>query len=118
MDEQIKNKKIENEDLSENEEKLKENEDIELGESGSEDNDDSCEIDTDEIAFQRHEEDLDDESVAENISLSSSDDEDNEDNDEIEKQLLKQLLTVSKIKKKENTKKNPVYPVTKKILKK
>ncbi len=117
MDEQIKNKKIENEDLSENEETVKENEDIELGESGSEDNDDSCEIDTDEIAFQRHEEGLDDESDAENISHSSSDDEDDEDNDEIVKQLLKQLLTVNKIKKKENTKKKPVYPVTKKILK-
>ncbi len=56
-----------------------------------------------------------DESMCEN---SSSDADDEDDNDEIVKQLLKQLLTVNKIKKQENAKKDKRFiPSVKKFLK-
>ncbi len=49
---------------------------------------------------------------------SSSDADDEDDNDEIVKQLLKQLLTVNKIKKQENAKKDKQFiPSVKKFLK-
>jgi ribosomal protein L31E len=56
-----------------------------------------------------------DENMCEN---SSSDADDEDDNDEIVKQLLKQLLTVNKIKKQENAKKDKKFiPSVKKFLK-
>ena len=54
----------------------------------------------------------------ESMCANSSSDADDEENDEIVKQLLKQLLTVNKIKKQENAKKDKQFiPCVKKFLK-